>query len=66
MAEQHGAKRHDIDLSSAARLELGLAALDADDIAAAVGALAAIPEDDWQAILRRFPTLPAYIVKEMN
>ena len=58
--------RHDVDLSSAARLELGLTALEAGNIPAAVGALAAIPESDWHAILRRFPALPGYIVKEMN
>ncbi len=66
MADDPQIRRHDIDLSSAARLEQGLAALGSGDIPAAAGALAAIPEADWQAILRRFPTLPAYIVKEMN
>lgn len=56
----------DVDLSSATRLELGLSALEAGNVPAAVGALAAIPEADWQAILQRFPTLPNYIHKEVN
>lgn len=58
--------RRDIDLSSATRLELGLSALEARNIPAAVGALAAIPEDDWQAIIARFPALPGYIHQEVN
>ena len=46
------------------RLELGLAALEQGDMPAAFSALAAIPEADWQAIVRRFPMLPAWIEQE--
>lgn len=56
----------DVDLSSAARLELGLTALTEGNIPAAAAALAAIPEADWQAIITRFPTLPAWIAAEVN
>jgi len=56
----------DIDLSSATRLELGLSALELGNVPAAVGALAAIPADDWEAIVDRFPTLPNYIAREVN
>lgn len=56
----------DVDLSSAARLEVGLAALAAGDVPVAVAALASIPEADWHAILTRFPTLPDYIAAQVN
>lgn len=66
---RHGATTHpthDVDLSSAARLELGLAALESGNVPAAVAALSAIPAADWAAILYRFPTLPAWIAAEVN
>jgi hypothetical protein len=56
--------QHDVDLAAATRLELGLAALESGDMPAAFSALAAIPEADWQAIVRRFPMLPAWIEQE--
>lgn len=62
---RHGDRR-DVDLSSATRLELGLSALEPGNIPAAVGALAAIPAAEWNAILDRFPSLPAYVHREMN
>ncbi len=57
-------EQHDVDLSSAARLEMGLSALESGNMPAAFAALAAIPEADWQAIQRRFPMLPAWIERE--
>ncbi len=57
---------HDVDLSSAARLEVGLDALRDGNMPAMFAALSAIPEADWQAILRRFPMLPAWIEQETN
>ena len=68
-APNHGAAArypHDVDLSSAARLELGLSALEIGDVPAAVAALSAIPAADWAAIVHRFPTLPAWIAAEVN
>ena len=68
-APHHGATApptHDVDLSSAARLELGLSALEAGNVPAAVAALSAIPAADWAAIVHRFPTLPAWIAAEVN
>lgn len=56
----------DMDLSSVARLEVGLAALADRDVPVAVAALAAIPEADWQAILTRFPTLADYIAAQVS
>jgi hypothetical protein len=53
--------RPEIGLSGAALLESGLSALERGDIPAAVGALAAVDELTWWAILRRFPGLDQYI-----
>jgi len=58
--------QHDVDLSSAARLELGLDALRDGNLPAMFAALSAIPEADWTAIVRRFPMLPAWIEQETN
>lgn len=58
--------QHDVDLSSAARLEIGLDALRDGNMPAMFGALAAIPEADWAAIVRRFPMLPAWMEQEAN
>jgi hypothetical protein len=55
--------RRSIDLASAARLELGLLALERGDIPGAAGALAAIDDDSWSAILLRLPHLPTLIEK---
>lgn len=55
--------RPEIGLASAARLELGLLALEYGNIPAAVGALAAIDDESWSAILDRFPTLPDLIMR---
>lgn len=56
-----GQARPEIGLSGAALLETGLAALERGDVPAAVGALGAIKESAWGAIVDRFPTLPEYI-----
>jgi hypothetical protein len=53
--------RPEIGLSGAALLESGLSALERGDIPAAVGALAAVDEITWWAILYRFPGLDLYI-----
>lgn len=53
--------RPEIGLAGAALLETGLAALERGDVPAAVGALGAIGDGAWWAILDRFPTLPEYI-----
>jgi hypothetical protein len=53
--------RPEIGLSGAALLESGLSALERGDIPAAVGALAAVDEITWWAILCRFPGLDQYI-----
>jgi hypothetical protein len=66
MTTTTGSHARDVDLSSATRLELGLSALEAGNVPAAVGALAAIPAAEWEAILQRFPSLPDYINKEVN
>lgn len=58
--------QHDVDLSSAARLEMGLSALENGRMPEAFAALAAIPAADWTAIVRRFPMLPAWIEQETN
>ena len=58
--------QHDVDLSSAARLEMGLEALERGNMPAMFAALSAIPEADWTAIVRRFPMLPAWIEQETN
>lgn len=57
-------ERHGVDLSSAARLEMGLSALETGNMPAAFAALSAIPEADWQAILRRFPMLTVWMEQE--
>jgi hypothetical protein len=62
----HRVEQRDIDLSSAARLEAGLQALDDGNVPAALGALSAIPEDDWSTLVRRFPALPSWIEQVMN
>ena len=53
--------RPEIGLSGAALLESGLSALERGDIPAAVGALAAVDEITWWAILCRFPGLDQHI-----
>lgn len=55
--------RRAADLAAAAWLELGLEALQRHDIPAAVGALAAISDESWDALTRRFPALPDLIQK---
>ncbi len=56
-----GRDRAEIGLSGAALLEIGLSALERGDVPAAVGALAAIDEASWWAVMTRFPTLPEYV-----
>lgn len=53
--------RPEIGLGGAALLESGLSALERGDVPAAVGALAAVDEITWWAILCRFPGLDQYI-----
>lgn len=53
--------RPEIGLSGAALLETGLSALERGDVPAAVGALGALDEVTWYAILSRFPGLDQYI-----
>lgn len=55
--------RPEIGLAAAAHLEIGLLELEAGRLPAALGSLAAIDEDAWMAILRRFPNLPNLITK---
>lgn len=55
--------RPDIGLAAAAHLEVALIELEHGHLPGAVGALAAIDEAAWTAILRRFPTLPELITK---
>jgi hypothetical protein len=55
--------RPEIGLAAAAHLEIGLLALEAGQLPAAVGSLAAIDDAAWTAILTRFPTLPELITK---
>jgi hypothetical protein len=55
--------RSEIGLSAAAHLELGLLALEAGRLPAAIGSLACIDAAAWDAILRRFPILPDLITK---
>lgn len=55
--------RPEIGLSAAAHLELGLLALEAGRLPAAIGSLACIDEAAWTAITRRFPNLPELIQK---
>lgn len=58
--------RPEIGLAAAAHLELGLLALQAGRLPAAVGSLACIDEAAWSAITRRFPHLPELITKWSN
>ena len=55
--------RPEIGLAAAAHLELGLLALQAGRLPAAVGSLACIDETAWSAIMHRFPNLPDLITK---
>jgi len=59
-------RRRGVDLAAAAHLESGLEALQRGSIPAAIGALASIDPDSWDAILDRFPALPAYITSEVT
>lgn len=54
-------RRRSVDLAAAAHLEIGLEALERGNMPAAIGALASIDDDSWDAILARFPGLPDYI-----
>lgn len=62
-APQYPPARPDIGLAAAALLESGLTSLESGRLPAALGSLAAIDEDAWTAILRRFPNLPNLITK---
>lgn len=53
--------RRSIDLSAAAYLELGLAALQLGDFVRAIGALSSIDDDSWTGIVVRFPWLPEWL-----
>lgn len=55
--------RPGIGLAAAALLEAGLTSLESGRMPAALGSLAAIDEDAWTAILRRFPNIPDLITK---
>lgn len=55
--------RPEIGLAAAAHLELGLLAMEAGRLAAAIGSLACIDEAAWSAITRRFPNIPELITK---
>lgn len=55
--------RPSIGLAAAAHLEIGLLAFESGRLPAAIGALAAIDDDAWTAIMHRFPTLPDLITK---
>lgn len=67
MAEPaHPPARSSIGLAAAAYLEIGLLALEAGRLPAAVGSLACIDDASWSAILTRFPTLPDVINKGVN
>lgn len=48
----------EIGLAAATLAELGVEAMLAGDVARAVGAFGAIPEDSWQALRQRFPGFP--------
>lgn len=56
-ATPHPPARHSIGLAAAAHLEVGLLAMQSGQLPAAVGALAAIDDASWEAIVRRFPAL---------
>lgn len=58
--------RPDIGLAAAGLLESGLASLECGRLPAAIGSLAAIDDEAWNAILRRFPNLPTLIEKWSN
>lgn len=58
--------RRSIDLAAAAHLEMGLDALERGNMPAAIGALASIDDDSWNAIGSRFPGLPEYISSEVT
>lgn len=58
--------RPGIGLAAAGLLEVGLVALEAGRLPAAIGSLAAIDDDAWAAIIRRFPNLPDMIMKRSN
>jgi hypothetical protein len=55
--------RTEIGLAAAAHLEIGLLALEAGRLPAALGSLACIDEAAWSAIVRRFPNLPVLLEK---
>ena len=55
--------RRAADLAAAAHLEVGLLELEAGHLPAALGALACISDEAWDAFLRRFPNLPGLITK---
>lgn len=62
----HLPTRPAIGLAAAAFLELGLLALEAGRLPAAIGSLACIDDAAWSAILARFPTLPDVINKGVS
>jgi hypothetical protein len=62
----HPPTRPDIGLAAAAHLELGLLALEAGRLPAAIGALACIDATAWDAICARFPGIDALIMKWSN
>lgn len=49
----------DVGLAAATYLEMGLTALGEGNVPRAVGCLAAIDGKSWEAIVIRFPDLPA-------
>lgn len=55
--------RPEIGLAAAAHLELGLLALEAGRLPAAIGSLACIDAAAWDAIRARFPGIEALITK---
>jgi hypothetical protein len=59
-------RRRSVDLAAAAHLEIGLEALERGNLPLAIGALASIDDDSWDALLTRFPTLPDLITRGTN
>ena len=55
--------RPEIGLAAAAHLELGLLALEAGRLPAAIGSLACIDAAAWTAIVNRFPGIDTLITK---
>lgn len=58
-------RQDEIALAAAAHLEMGLEALQRGNVPAAVGALASIDAESWDAICARFPVLQHYIAQEV-